>query len=480
MVARPARHLTTRGRRGTLGAGRDGSAGFTRVTPGGSDGSSCEVVWLSAWHAPGRAELRIAFRLMELPRARERLLERDDDVVVAAAGLASSVRRTLPKGVLGASAARRTRASRPRAAASLADSGRGEELSLKVIRFAESASRSCRHIDCGGAAARRGRRAGVSKAAAPPAAPTAISAIGSSACARLLPLAGLPRERRAQRALATRRRVAARPAAHRQPAERAALSLLQRDPPAQPGLLDARGCAAPRTRGWTCPRRRRDTSCAAARLGSVRFAFGGGALEAEHHRRVLQAANLARAAAWRSTSSCVRLTSCAPMDAPLRALLMGAPLAARGAEGDAPCAALDAHVSAVRALLQTTHGAAPRRARPAEELAQVAALPDGAGGVACRRALLLLRARPRAFEVAAHFAAGGADADAAYARDLAERVLPFLDAPRLAHQRWAPPDAHARARSRHRQLVLAEMAAPPPGQLRRARLLCEAGRSRGQ
>ena len=162
------------------------------------------------------------------------------------------------------------------------------------------------------------------------------------------------------------------------------------------------------------------------------------------------------------------------MDAPLRALLMGAPLAARGAEGDAPCAALDAHVSAVRALLQTTYGGGPEARQADEELAQVAALPDGAGGVACRRALLLF-ALGREPEVAAHFAAaGGADADAAYARDLAERVLPFVT-PRFLANQCQSPDAYVVL-----CLVLAEMwRGERLGNWPRAPL-CEAGRSRGQ
>ena len=119
----------------------------------------------------------------------------------------------------------------------------------------------------------------------------------------------------------------------------------------------------------------------------------------------------------------------------LRELLLGAPLSVRveapgAAEADAE--ALRVHVEGVRALVARVYGGGEEAAQADLELRGV--LARGAAGperAACHRAALLFALAHEA-EVAAHYGP--------YARDLAERVLPFVT-PRFVANSCQRPDA---------------------------------------
>lgn len=129
----------------------------------------------------------------------------------------------------------------------------------------------------------------------------------------------------------------------------------------------------------------------------------------------------------------------------LRPLLLGPPLSERR---DATSARADArrlapHVQSVQELLKATYGDGPEAAQAVCELDGVAALGPDVRGVACQRALLLFACH-REPGVAAHFGD-------AYARDMAQRVLPFVT-PRFVANQCQAPDAYVLL-----SLVLAEM-----------------------
>ncbi len=134
----------------------------------------------------------------------------------------------------------------------------------------------------------------------------------------------------------------------------------------------------------------------------------------------------------------------------LRPLLLGPPLVERG-DGAAAAAAADdglgPYMDGIRALLRRTYGEGPEAAQADAELATMLERPPGAEATACRRALLLF-AMHREPEVAAHFAQRDGDG---YARDMAERVLPFVT-PRFLANQCQCPDAYVLL-----SLVLAEM-----------------------
>ena len=118
----------------------------------------------------------------------------------------------------------------------------------------------------------------------------------------------------------------------------------------------------------------------------------------------------------------------------LRELLLGAPLSARTADGggDPTLPALGDHVEGVRALVARVYGGGEEAAQADLELRGV--LARGAAGperAACHRAALLFALAHEA-EVAAHYGP--------YARDLAERVLPFVT-PRFVANSCQRPDA---------------------------------------
>ena len=148
------------------------------------------------------------------------------------------------------------------------------------------------------------------------------------------------------------------------------------------------------------------------------------------------------------------------VDVGLRALLLGAPLSARNADADADAdtggapadgassaEALRAAVEGTRALLRRVYGDGEEAAQ-ADELRAVCAM-DGAtpAGAACQRAALLFALAHEA-ELAAHYGP--------YARDLAERVLPFVT-PRFVANSCQRPDAYVQL-----SVVLAELWAGEP------------------
>lgn len=142
------------------------------------------------------------------------------------------------------------------------------------------------------------------------------------------------------------------------------------------------------------------------------------------------------------------------VDVGLRALLLGAPLSARNADGDGAPAdralaeALRAGVEGTRALLRRVYGDGEEAAQADLELRAVCAM-DGAtpAGAACQRAALLFALAHEA-ELAAHYGP--------YARDLAERVLPFVT-PRFVANSCQRPDAYVQL-----SVVLAELWAGEP------------------
>jgi hypothetical protein len=137
------------------------------------------------------------------------------------------------------------------------------------------------------------------------------------------------------------------------------------------------------------------------------------------------------------------------VDVGLRALLLGAPLSARNADADgAPAQALSAGVEGARALLRRVYGDGEEAAQADFELRAVCAM-DGAtpAGAACQRAALLFALAHEA-ELAAHYGP--------YARDLAERVLPFVT-PRFVANSCQRPDAYVQL-----SVVLAELWAGEP------------------
>lgn len=125
----------------------------------------------------------------------------------------------------------------------------------------------------------------------------------------------------------------------------------------------------------------------------------------------------------------------------LRPLLLGPPLQEQ--RNTDATDALGSHVAGVQDLLKTTYGNGPEAAQALEELDAVVALGTDFKAVACQRALLLFACH-REPAVAAHFGD-------AFARDMAQRVLPFITPRFLANQCQAP-DAFVLL-----SLVLAEM-----------------------
>ena len=132
----------------------------------------------------------------------------------------------------------------------------------------------------------------------------------------------------------------------------------------------------------------------------------------------------------------------------LRAVIMGTPLSARPAHAgrrEQPLQQLDAHLRGVVALLPARYGRSAAIRQACAELERLIALPDeGVSTLACKRAALLfaLHSEP---QVQHYFA------DEPFARDLYERVLPFL-MPRFLKHSCQSPQAFVDA-----CLVLADM-----------------------
>lgn len=130
----------------------------------------------------------------------------------------------------------------------------------------------------------------------------------------------------------------------------------------------------------------------------------------------------------------------------LRGAIVGAPLADRPAGRPDPAGAqLNAHLRGLLELLPANYGRGVAATQACAELRKVARLPDtDAGTLACKRAALLfaLHTEP---EVRAYFA------DEPFARELYERVLPFL-VPRFLKHSCQSPEAFVQA-----CVVLADM-----------------------
>ena len=128
----------------------------------------------------------------------------------------------------------------------------------------------------------------------------------------------------------------------------------------------------------------------------------------------------------------------------LRGAIVGVPLDDR-AWPDPGSARLHAHLRGLLDLLPINYGQGPATRQACAELLKVLMLPEGdAPNLACKRAALLfaLHAEP---EVQAYFA------DEPFARDLHERVLPFL-VPRFLKHSCQAPEAFVQA-----CVVLADM-----------------------
>ncbi len=115
-----------------------------------------------------------------------------------------------------------------------------------------------------------------------------------------------------------------------------------------------------------------------------------------------------------------------------RAALVGAPLSGRRGT-DASHAQLNAHLRGVVELIPYTYGRGPAARQAVAELAKIPELPNTPAGIACKRAALLfaLYSEP---ELKAYFA------DEPFARELYERVLPFV-VPRFLKHSCQAPDA---------------------------------------
>tara|TARA_B110000902_G_scaffold136544_1_gene158030 strand:- start:1918 stop:2358 length:441 start_codon:yes stop_codon:yes gene_type:complete len=126
-----------------------------------------------------------------------------------------------------------------------------------------------------------------------------------------------------------------------------------------------------------------------------------------------------------------------------RSALVGAPLSGRRGV-DASHARLDAHLRGVVDLIPHTYGTGPAVRQAVAEFAKIPELPNTATGLACKRAALLfaLHSEP---ELKAYFA------DEPYARELSERVLPFV-VPRFLKHSCQSPEAFVQA-----CVVLADM-----------------------
>jgi len=126
----------------------------------------------------------------------------------------------------------------------------------------------------------------------------------------------------------------------------------------------------------------------------------------------------------------------------LRHLILGAPLSDR--EHDHTVASVRAHLEGVRELLPRVYGTTPASTQAVAELKHIANLEEGAAELACMRAALLF-AMHRELEVKRHFIEQETDADeAAFARDMSNRVLPFL-VPRFFKHSCQAPEAFVTA-----------------------------------
>ena len=132
----------------------------------------------------------------------------------------------------------------------------------------------------------------------------------------------------------------------------------------------------------------------------------------------------------------------------LRSAIMGTPLTGRPASSmrrEAPTQQLESHLRGVVALLPYNYGDCAAVRQACTELERLIALPDSrASTLACKRAALLfaLHSEP---QLKKFFA------DDPFARDLCERVLPFL-IPRFLKHSGQSPQAFVGA-----CLVLADM-----------------------
>lgn len=132
----------------------------------------------------------------------------------------------------------------------------------------------------------------------------------------------------------------------------------------------------------------------------------------------------------------------------LRPLLLGSPLSDK--ENDRTLVALRAHLDGLCELLPKVYGTSPAARQANSELEQIAQLPAGASELACMRAALLFGLYKEG-EVKRHFAEQEAVVGATFAKDMAERVLPFV-APRFLKHSCQAPEAFVMT-----CLVLSEM-----------------------
>jgi hypothetical protein len=123
----------------------------------------------------------------------------------------------------------------------------------------------------------------------------------------------------------------------------------------------------------------------------------------------------------------------------LRSALVGAPLSTRCSGWCDPThAKLDAHLRGVIDLLPVSYGHSTSVAQACAELSHVVLLPDTTTpNLACKRAALLF-ALHLEVEVQAYFS------DEPFARDMYERILPFL-MPRFLKHSCQSPEAFVQA-----------------------------------
>ena len=120
-------------------------------------------------------------------------------------------------------------------------------------------------------------------------------------------------------------------------------------------------------------------------------------------------------------------------------MLLGPAMTQRTEATDAEdLATIDGYLAAVTELLPQVYGDDEASQQAVMEFQRFQTLPADHDGLLCRRAALLF-ALAREPEVGAHLEAAGG-ASAAYARDLRERVLPFI-LPRYLRNSCQAPDA---------------------------------------
>ena len=122
-------------------------------------------------------------------------------------------------------------------------------------------------------------------------------------------------------------------------------------------------------------------------------------------------------------------------EAGLRDMLLGVPLN-QPPEMRSTCSELNESLERVIGLVKQVYGSTSARKQATVELRRLLAFPQCRDGIVCRRAALLF-AISQEPEIADHYAAQG---DGGYAKDLRDRVLPFI-VPRYMRYSGQSPDA---------------------------------------